>query len=68
MSIAMHYLSDRVQDPLLYLINDMLTTLRRFFVYHPDMAEQILQSIRAYDGKVRGPATAIASYLAHFGC
>ena len=66
-SIAMHYLSDRVQDPLLYLINDMLTTLRRFFVYHPDMAEQILQSIRAYDGKVRGPATAIASYLAHCG-
>lgn len=65
--IAMHYLSDRVQDPLLYLITDMLTTLRRLFVYHPTMAQKILDTIRFFDGKVRGPASAIASYLSQCG-
>ena len=66
-AIALHYISDKVQDPLLYILTDMLTTLRRFFAYHPIMASQILHTIHTFDGKVRGPASAIASYLAHCG-
>ena len=61
--VALHYLSAKIQDPMLYLITDMLTTLRRYFLYYPNLASQVLQTIRAFDGKVRGPASALASYL-----
>ena len=61
--VALHYLTDRVQDPLLYLITDMLTTLRRMFIYYPVLANQCLTSVRAYEGKVKGPASALAAYL-----
>ena len=63
----MHYLSTRVQDPLLYVVNDMLASLRRFVLYYPSLAEQMVASIRAFTGKVRGPAGALASYLRLLG-
>lgn len=65
--VALHYLTCRVQDPLLYLIADMLTTLRRLFVYHPQMAYQFLTSARNFQSQVFGPATALASYLKKVG-
>ena len=33
--VAVQYLSHRLHDPLLYVVTDLITTLRRFFVYHP---------------------------------
>ena len=65
--IALHYLTERVQDPLLYIVTDMLTTLRRLYVYYPDAAQSILHTLRSFDGKVRGPASALASYLNKLG-
>ena len=65
--IALHYLTERVQDPLLYIVTDMLTTLRRLYVYYPDAAQSILHTLRTFDGKVRGPASALASYLNKLG-
>lgn len=62
-SVAMLYLSPKVQDPLLYLVTDMLTTLRRLFVYNPALAWQFITYIRSFTGDVRGPASALASYL-----
>lgn len=53
--VAMHYLSTRVQDPLLYVVNDMLASLRRFFLYYPCLAEQMVASIRAFTGKSADP-------------
>lgn len=51
--IALHYLTDRVQDPLLYIVTDMLTTLRRLFVYYPEIAHKILNAIRAFESKAK---------------
>lgn len=65
--IAMHFLSAKVQDPLLYLVSDMLSTLRRLFAYYPTMAHQIITTIRTFEGKVRGPASALAAYLRSLG-
>lgn len=61
--IALHFLSHRIQDPLLYVVSDLLTTLRRLFVYHPNLAKGVVHSLRCYTGQVFGPATALASYL-----
>ena len=63
--VALHYLSDRVTDPLLYIITDILTTLRRMYIYYPKMANQFTSSVRAFEGKIRGPASALAAYLKH---
>lgn len=65
--VALHYLSRRIQDPLLYVITDLLTTLRRFFVYHAERAELFVQEVCAFQSQVKGPATALASYLKKLG-
>ena len=61
--VALHFLSHRVQDPMLYVISDMFTTLRRLFVYHPSLANNFVQSLRRYSGQAHGPATALAAYI-----
>lgn len=65
--VALHFLTDRVQDPLLYIITNMLTTLRRLFAYYPRLAAQIVTTVRMFSGKVRGPASALAASLAKVG-
>lgn len=61
--IAMQYLTPRVQDPELYVINDLITTLRRLLSYYPALANTFVQRIITFDGMVTGPATTIAYYL-----
>ena len=61
--VALHYLSPHIQDPLLYIVTDLLTTLRRLFSYNSKLAWQFIQLIRQFDGTVKGPATTLASYL-----
>lgn len=65
--IALHYLSSRIQDPMLYVVSDILTTLRRLFVYHPCLAQRFVTAVRHFNGQVCGPATALASYLCRLG-
>lgn len=65
--IATEFLTHKVQDPLLYIVADMLCTLRRLFVYHPDMASQIVTTVRTFTDKVKGPASALASYMKTLG-
>ena len=62
----MHYITPRVQDPELYVITDLLTTLRRLFTYYPALAETFIVRIREYQGTLCGPATTIAFYLKKF--
>lgn len=65
--VALHYLSSRIQDPMLYVVSDLLTTLRRLFVYRPHLAHRFAHAIRQFNGQVHGPATALASYLRRLG-
>ena len=53
--IAMQFLTHKVQDPLLYIVSDMLCTLRRLFVYYPDLAAQIVTTVRELLGTSQGP-------------
>lgn len=61
--IALQYLSPKIQDPLLYVVVDLLTTLRRLFAYYPELAKQIITTALQFQGITYGPATALASYL-----
>lgn len=65
--MALHYLSSRIQDPMLYVVSDLLTTLRRLFVYHPSLAQRFVHAVCHFNGQVHGPATALASYLHRLG-
>ena len=60
---VVHYLTHRLQDPELYVISDLLTTLRRMFTYDPDLAARTIARICAFDGVVSGPPPTIAFYL-----
>lgn len=55
--VALHYLSRRVQDPLLYIVSDDCS----------HTIQPSLHYIRAFNGTVKGPASAIAHYLHKIG-
>ena len=59
--IALQFLSDRVFDPLFYVIVSAVCTFRRLFYYHSVLASEmyILESSTT----VRGPCSALAKYF-----
>lgn len=64
---AVHYLPNRLQNSLLYVVTDLITTLRRFFVYYPAQADEVVQNACAFQGQIKGPATTLAAYLTRLG-
>ena len=61
--MAMHFLSTRLQDPLLYVLCTALSFLRRLFMHHPDKAQSFLLAVCSHVGHPHGPAGALACYL-----
>ena len=64
--LAMHIISEQVEDPLLYVIATGLCSLRRLFYYHPTMASEMWQEI-CTPSTSYGPCAAMAGYLARVG-
>lgn len=57
-------LTNRVQDPLLFVMISMLRTLRRMFHINPTIADRIVQTAVNFDGKTTyGPASTLKRYL-----
>lgn len=60
--IALHYLSDRVMDPLLYVVVTGLCSIRRLFYYHPTLANSMWSEIVSHTS-TQGPCGALAGHL-----
>lgn len=60
--IALHFLTDRVSDPLLYVILTAACSFRRLFFYHNVLAQDMWSSILT-SSSAKGPCGALAAYL-----
>lgn len=60
--IALHYLSDRVMDPLLYVVVTGLRSIRKLFYYHPTLANSMWSEIVS-STSTQGPCGALTRYL-----
>lgn len=60
--VALQYLSDKVMDPLLYVIVTGLCTIRRLFYYHGTLAQTMWSDVIA-NTTSQGPCGALAGYL-----
>lgn len=60
--VAMQYLSDRIMDPMLYVIVSGLCAIRRLYHYNPQLADEMWNEVLA-QATPRGPASALAHYL-----